>query len=98
MNDNVTENNDNEFEGNIRYFIRIRNKFRYFDEYVLEDEIGDNVNYIVDYCYRVVNISIIYDEVVNSFEASKWKKVMGDEIIVLNDNDTYDLVTLSEGR
>lgn len=59
------------FEGNIRYFIRIRYKFKYFEGYVLDDGEEDDINYIVDYCYRVVNILIMYNEVVNLFEVSK---------------------------
>ena len=97
-NENVTENNDNEPEGNTRYPTRIRNKPRHLEEYVLDDEIDDSVNYTVDYCYRVANIPTTYDEAVNSLETSKWKKAMEDEITALNDNDTYDLVMPPEGR
>ena len=58
----------------------------------------DNVNYTVDYCYRVVNIPTTFDEAVNSHEASKWQKAMKDEITALGANDTCDLVTPPEGR
>ena len=58
----------------------------------------DNINYTVEYCYRVTNIPTTYDEAVDSLEASKWRKAMEDEITALNDNDTYNLVTPPEDR
>ena len=61
-NENIRENNDNDpSKGNTRYPTRIRNKPRHLDEYVLDN----NVNYTVDYCYRVANIPTMYDEAVN---------------------------------
>ena len=71
---------------------------KHLDEYVVEKDIDDNVNYTVDYCYRVTNIPSTYNEAVNSQEASKWQKAMGEEVAALIDNDTYDLVTPPEGR
>ena len=71
---------------------------KHLDEYVVEKDIDDNVNYTVDYCYRVTNIPSTYNEAVNSQEASQWQKAMGEEVAALIDNDTYELVTPPEGR
>ena len=96
--ENITENNDNVPEGNTRYPTRIRNKPKHLEGYVLDDGEEYNINYTVDYCYRVANIPTTYDEAVNSLEASKWRKAMEDEMTALNDNDKYDLVTPPENR
>lgn len=94
--ENVTENNDVP-QGNTRYPTRIQNKPKHLEGYVLDEE-EDNINYTVDYCYRVANIATTYDEAVDSLEASKWRKAMEDEKTALNDKDTYDLATPPENR
>ena len=90
---NPTENIDSRHErGNSRYPTRVCDMPKHLDEYVVEKDIDDNVNYTVDYCYRVRNIPSTYNEAVNSQEASKWQKAMGEEVAALIDNDTYNLV------
>ena len=96
---NPTENIDSRHErGNSRYPTRVHDMPKHLDEYVVEKDIEDSVTYTVDYCYRVMNISSTYNEAVNSQEASKWQKAMGEEVAALIDNDTYNLVTPPEGR
>lgn len=96
---NPTENIDSKHErGNSRYPTKVHDMPKHLDEYVVEKDIDDNVNYTVDYCYRVTNIPSPYNEAVNSQEASKWQEAMREEVAALIDNDTYDLVTPPEGR
>lgn len=96
---NPTENIDSKHErGNSRYPTRVHDMPKHLDEYVVEKDIDDNVNYTVDYCYRVTNIPSPYNEAVNSQEASKWQEAMREEVAALIDNDTYDLATPPEGR
>ena len=95
--ENVTGNSDKVPEDNTRYPTRIRNKPSHLKGYVIEDDEENNVNY-TDYCYRVANIPTMYNEAVDSLEVSKWRKGHGRRNNSLNDNDTYNLVTLPEDR
>ena len=70
--ENITGKNNKLPQGNTRYPTRIQNKPKHLQGYVLDDEEEDNVNYTVDYCYRVAIIPTTYDKAVDSLEASKW--------------------------
>lgn len=49
--------NENEDSGeDSRYPKQIRNKPKHLDEYALDSDLEDDVNYTVDYCYQVANI------------------------------------------
>ena len=71
---------------------------KHLDEYVLDGDLEDDVNYTVDYCYRVVNIPTTYNDALKSNEATKWQNATRDEVTALHDNDTFELVTPPEGR
>jgi hypothetical protein len=69
----------------------------YLKDYVDPDEL-DITNCTIDYCYRVSNIPNTYDEAITSPEAFKWKNAMNEEMTALEDNDTYELTPVPEGR
>ena len=64
------------------------------------DEIVDQINTNIDYCYTAsaVHIPKLYKDAVASSEAVKWKIAMDTEISALNDNKTYSLVPLPAGK
>ena len=92
----VSENEDSGEDS--RYPKRIRNKPKHLDEYVVDGDLEDDVNYTMDYCYRVANIPTTYNDALESNEATKWKKAMRDEMTALYDNGTFELATPPEGR
>ena len=51
---------------------------------VLYGDLEDDVNYTVDYCYRVTNIPTTYNHTLKSNEATKWQNAMHDKMTRLN--------------
>ena len=92
----VSENEDSGEDS--RYPKRIHNKPKHLDEYVLDGDLEDDVNYTVDYCYRVANIPTTYNDALKSNKATKCQNAMRDEMTALHDNDMFELVTPPEGR
>ena len=79
-----------------RYPERQRNAPKRLDDYVT------NVTHesFVHHCYRVseVLVPVTYDQAVQSPEASRWKVAMDEEMSSLQENDTYELSPLPDGR
>ncbi|KAK3874235.1 hypothetical protein Pcinc_020808 [Petrolisthes cinctipes] len=82
-----------------RYPERLRTKPGHLEDYILDDD--DEISaakYSVDYCYRVADIPRTYEEAVSSPEHQLWYGAMKEEVNALNENDTYELVPLPEGK
>ena len=94
----LTEDNQADSGQQGHYPKRIRNKPKHLEEVVLDGNLEDITSDTVDYCYRVANIPTTYSEALKSNEATKWQKAMDDEMTVLTENETYELVTPPEGR
>jgi hypothetical protein len=77
-----------------RYPTRTRNKPRYLDRPIIDD----NVNRTVDYCFRAVDIPKCYKQAIKSPEANKWQNAMNAEVSALNDNNTFELVPPPKDR
>jgi hypothetical protein len=77
-----------------RYPTRTRNKPRYLDRPIIDD----NVNRTVDYCFRAVDIPKCYKQAIKSPEANKWQNAMNAEVSALNDNNTFELVPSPKDR
>ena len=75
-------------EENQRYPQRNRLPPKYLDDYV---------KCSIDYCYRISDIPNNYQEAIKSQDQAAWKKAMDDEILSLEDNNTYELTTLPDG-
>ncbi|KAL7636921.1 UNVERIFIED_CONTAM: hypothetical protein RMT77_012679 [Armadillidium vulgare] len=82
-----------------RYPKRQRNKPKYLEDYA--DDIDQNllnVNYSMDFFYRITCIPKSYEEAMAISDSHHWKKAMDEEIDALVENDTYELTPLPEGR
>ena len=58
----------------------------------------DYVKYSVDYCYKMTDIPDTYKEAIKSHSSGAWKTAMNEEMTALTESDTYDLMTLPDGR
>lgn len=83
-----------------RYPSRQRKPPSYLKDYTQEDSGEDDSTLTsVDYCYRAVcGVLLTFKEAMASPEAGKWKRAMDEEIQSLEDNQTFTLTTLPEGR
>lgn len=68
------------------------------EDYILEDEKEDSANCIVHYCCKIADIPQTYEEAISSEESRQWKMAMKEEIKALEDNNTYELTPIPEGR
>ena len=85
---------------------RIRNKPKYLDDYVLDKETDHAINesqmyaFTIDHCYNanVFDVPQSYSEAISSSDASKWDLAMKNEMQALEENDTFEVVPLPEGK
>ena len=80
---------------------RERNRPKYLDEYVIVFDDDDSVysSFVSeDFCYKLCGDPQNYREALESAHSSEWKQAMAEEIQSLKENDTFDLVTLPDGR
>ena len=92
---------DERQEGNTRRLPpRVRKMPERYQDYVTDDtELDDQVNYSVDYCYKlVVGIPKSFEEAMSGPDAKQWKYAMEDEMKSLKSNDTYSITQIPEGR
>ena len=52
----------------------------------------------IDYCYRIADVPVTYEEALTCSESHQWLTAMKDEIDALEENNTYELTPLPEGR
>ena len=67
------------------------------DSYVESDD-EDIANIMVDYCYRVSEVPVTYQQAISCQESQGWKDAMQAEMESLKENGTYSLVPLPKGR
>ncbi|CAB4035581.1 Retrovirus-related Pol poly from transposon TNT 1-94, partial [Paramuricea clavata] len=71
----------------------------YLSDYIKNVQIGtDQVSGDVDYCYKVSGFPETYQEAIESPHAELWKAAMREEMNSLNENNTFTLTALPEGR
>ncbi len=81
-----------------RYPYRVRRRPDYFGEYVTETS-DDQVQMTTDYCYRLVsNVPLTFSEAMTSPNSRDCSRAMDEEMESLNDNKTFTLSTLPEGK
>ena len=81
-----------------RYPTRERKPPGYLGDYTLADT-DDSTLTSVDYCYRAVCcVPLTFTEAMTSTESGKWKRAMDEEMKSLEENQTFTLTTLPEGR
>ena len=84
-----------------RYPTRERKPPSYLCDYATEDDSGDDDSTLtsVDYCYRAVcGVPLTFKQAVTSSQAGKWKRAMDEEMQSLEENQTFTLTKLPEGR
>ncbi len=81
-----------------RYPKRNRRAPQYLTDYVPDVECDDQILTNVDYCYRVCDVPQTFKEAMSSNESQMWAKAMEEEINSLQENDTFTLTTLPEGK
>ena len=88
----------NEESSSGRYPRRDRRKPDYLKDYDTDGDLSSMARCTIDYCYRITDIPRTYDEAVSSPDSTQWKNAMKEEIRALEENDTYELTPLPEGR
>ena len=82
-----------------RYPTRERKPPGYLRDYTVEDTDDDSTLISVDYCYRAVcGVPLTFKEAMTSTESGKWEKAMDEEMKSFEDNQTFTLTKLPEGR
>lgn len=83
-----------------RYPTRERKRPEYLKDYTEVDSDEDDSTLIsMDYCYRAVSgIPLTFKELMASTESERWKKAMDEEMQSLEEDHTFTLTTLPEGR
>ena len=69
-----------------------RNPPKYLGDYVQNVNSECNANDCIDYFYKVNDIPTSYNEAVGSVEAPQWQLAMEEEILSLQESETYELV------
>ena len=91
--------------------VRKRNKPQYLNDYLLDNDIdsldalfdtknSDDLHTTIHYCYNTnfCHVPQSYSEAISSKDASKWDLAMKNEMQALEENDTFELVSLPEGK
>ena len=83
-----------------RYPTRERKPPSYLCDYATEDDSGDDDSTpSVDYCYRAVcGVPLTFKQAMTSSQAGKWERAMDEEMQSLEENQTFTLTKLPEGR
>ena len=88
-----------QFDDGIGHSRRERKPPSYLSDYITNVQIGtDQVSGDVDYCYKVSGFPETYQEAIESPDAELWKAAMREEMNSLNENNTFTLTALPEGR
>ena len=92
-NDNDIGDEGDENQNGRRYPARERRPPPHLQDY----DLGDSVNFTVDYCY-MVDAPASYQEAISSENSQEWKSAMKDEIRALEENETFVLTPVPEDR
>ena len=90
----VQQTNDETGTDERRYPVRTRNPPQYLNDYIT----NDSTNYIIHHCYNVKEVPLTYEEAVNGPDSLQWKAAMDEEVEALQQNNTYSLCSLPEGK
>lgn len=89
------ENKEPSFEQ--RYPTRERRPPVHLADYETEFD-DDQVMMNINYCYKLASFPQSYNDAMKSHDSVLWKEAMEEEIKSLNENETFILTTLPEGR
>ena len=78
---------------------RTRQRPKHLDDYFCDNEIDENINNVIHYCYNLnFDVPVSYDEAMSSPLAQEWETAMQSEMKALEESNTYDIVPLPKGR
>ena len=63
------------------------------DAGISDEEYADATNSTVHYFYKVSDMPTTYTEALRSPDAEQWRTAMEEEVLSLNENNTYELVS-----
>ena len=82
-----------------RYSLRLLRKHKYLEDCNLDYEnVSSVAKYSTDYYYHVADVPSTCMEAMFSSESRRWQEAMKEEMNASNENNTYELVPLPEGR
>ena len=89
-----------EVNPNMRYPVRNTRRPPHLDDYIVDQELDerDLINYSVDYCYTAQIYPKTYEEAMRSKDSKMWREAMNEEMKSLDENNTYTLTKLPEGK
>lgn len=58
----------------------------------------DQINFTLDYAYKIVGVPSSYQEAMMSPDSNKWQKAMEEEMDALTSNNTFELTTIPSDR
>ena len=106
--DNISDKNNDEMHGEISNSnarntkTRKKTKPKYLDDYESGSEFDEceTMHNVIHYCYNVSSTKVptSYTAAVSSAESQQWHNTMTEEMKALEENETYELVTLPENR
>ena len=79
---------------------RNRARPKYLDDYVTGDHADSLMNTTIHYCYNVnaIDVPQSYSEAMSSSDSSEWNLAMKTEMMALEENETFETVTLPKGK
>ena len=89
-----------ELNPNMRYPVRNTRRPPHLDDYIVDQVLDerDLINYSVDYCYTAQTYPKTYEEAMRSKDSKMWREAMNEEMKSLDENNTYTLTKLPEGK
>ena len=84
----------------MRYPVRNTRRPPHLDDYIVDQELDerDLINYSVNYCYTAQIYPKTYEEAMRSKDSKMWREAMNEEMKSLDENNTYTLTKLPEGK
>ena len=80
--------------------VRNKKKPLYLSDYITDDDLEmSNISKCsIDHCYALKYVPCDYKDALSSPESEKWCKAMKEEMLALNDNNTYSVTDLPKGK
>ena len=100
LNDSVEQNtNINPENTKLGKGARTKMRPKFLDDYVVNDDFDSQLGCITHYCYNLNSfIPQSYSEAISCDDSPKWDEAMKREMHALEENDTFDIVTLPKDR
>ncbi len=78
---------------------RTKTRPKFLDDYLVNDDLDTHIGYINHSCYSISNfIPQTHSEAISCTDSHKWDEAMKREMHALEENDTFDIVSLPKDR